>query len=325
MARELKDAQTAEPIPVDTANLTGSLLQIAINSPDGNSLYSYDETGHVLIPVSKELTQADDFILAIRRQPGRVFIADSWAINYLSADSTCLDIELDDKNRIKFARFQNGMHTNPSVSIALEEEGEGLRSRGHIYISSCHLALDYEGDGHILKFDHLEKYSRAQLALVFKNGQVPDVDINKLVYESVVLGYRRTRYPEIALPTLTFNPNHRDYHARCGHIYLVQDEETLPKVESGSIISGVLITEASKRPYHLKVSIKSLKEVDFKYSNGPGKATLISGKIEINSGNRRDFASKLSRFRVNSGLRYLKENPQLVPGYAAKEFLQGKV
>lgn len=305
-------------LSVDPNNLVVSLAEIVPSLPFGRSNYHFDERTNSLIPLPRN-SRKDG--VGINKKSGYVAIAGTWQIDYLTSDSTYLQMELNRDNSLEVARFSNGIHLDPAVSVVFEPKQGFVESRGHVHIPLVHqissFSPDYTGDHQTLNFKGLNDYSPGQLALIFQGGNVPSIDIQRFIYESIFLGNEKA-LRNLPLPQLAFDRERDSYHPDHSRTYLVKPYGKLPRVEGGQIIEGVAIAERDDQPYRVSVALSDVKEVDHEYSNGKGKATTVFATTTISDGVHGSVTSN-GAFTVRSDMKYLANHPELVPGTAFAE------
>lgn len=324
--------------PLYTLNpndLVASIVEITPSLPDGridfalnratNTLQSFEIGTHTMgLP-----SRAIGVIKVTDSDTGNqvIDIAQSCLINHLTADSTHLSIELDN-NTLKSARFNTRLHTNPHVSaIFLPGEDETITSQANIHMSLVSqltgLSLEFSGDDRTLTFQSLNDYNQEQLALIFKDVHVPDIDIQTLIRQSIILGDSHAA-KNLTLPTLTFNRDEYSYQPFHSRTYLMQKGESLPQIAEGTTISGIAIIEndenpTNKQPYQVNVEIHTVDEVPYEYSDGSDTAIKISGITTISDGINEPVIFD-EPFIVLSDMDWLTKNPQRIPGTAFKYF-----
>lgn len=309
-------ATTLEALRIDPDHLIGSLVKLAPSLPIGLSYWVSDNRS--LTPMDKP--SGEDFppqSIGVLNNSELVTISNPWEIKRLTTETTYVEIPHETTSGRAKVFFSNGYLYNPSVKVAFYPADRNYLSRGLVIMPlapSCDsLSLDYVGDDTMLIFRSLGMWSKEQIALVFKDGQVPNIDIQDHVYRSLFEG--GDRHNLIAQPQLTFDRRRDYYHSNHSRTYLIHDEGKLPPIRKGGTISGIAITEKPELPYRVDVRIKDIEEKPHRYANGFGKATKVSASIKIDDGVGRPV-NRQKTFLVHASLAWLKENPQNIPGTA---------
>lgn len=314
-----------EELVVNPGSLLDSLANIIARVPEGKSYFMYNPDTHVLKPVSAETCRKDFAPYAIGIEKGldsdgvvaRIAEATVMIIDNLT-ELPHLDIILDRNGSLKRARFDMDIHDDPSICALFDVGSETgptsiIEVNMKIISQLLSFALKYQGDHCCASFRGLESFAPQELEILFKNGQVPNIDIQAFIHDLLIKGDPRASR-RLSLPKLTFDANRYDYHPFHSRTFLVREDRRLPVVAVGEVIEGVAITESFKKPFHVKVELHDIKEVPYNYTNAKGTAVEINASVTIGEGE----VSQCS-FIIPSSLKYLKQNPQLIPSAAFKE------
>lgn len=327
MAVAQERTPSLDPIVIDRENLMTSLVEVVAGLPDGQSNFTFDEQTNTLQPILQPRQSGEWPIKAVsllKQQKSvnadaghLITIAHPEVIHNLWFETPHFYMEVC-AGRLVAAEFTAPLAGGSLMEANFTEEKERVR----IYLSLIRqldsFNLIYGGDGKAAVFQDLNGYTPEQLALVFKDGRVPDLDLQKIMLDTLLLNKRDAGKP--ALPQLTFNPNRYAYNPGHSRVYLVQSEASLPFIQMGSVIGGVAkLIDRTEQPFEVKVVLNKIQQIRCQYTDGVGLATRISGDIYIKEGrlervyNRREFV-------VLSDLEYLNKHLELIPGKAFEQF-----
>lgn len=310
-------------ITLNQDQLVQSLAEGVGKLPKGTH-YFVNENGVLkpfVIPEGIHLDEIIERVVGIAREENWALIADAYCLPHRNARSTEMVLELGPTGKMTRAHYGDGMGDNPTLSATFQpdEESGVVMAEGRLFMplvpQISALCPTYAGDEKVLKFSGIQGYSEKQVALVYRDGVVPDIDVSKYITEKL-LGRKYYPRPKISTPELTFDPNEDSYQVGEGRAYLSWNGENKPKVWKGRTIRGVVLTEdRDEVPYGIEVCIKDIGEVPFEYANGWSKATQVTGEITLNNGV--DEPKKVWReFLVYSGRKYLRNHPQELLGRA---------
>ncbi len=232
-------------------------------------------------------------------------------------------IEIDARDKIQSAYVQTPQG-RAQLQASFRQVGDVIRSSAQLRMSlvpNCtSLTIDYDGNDQFGMFDSVHGWSAGQVALVFQDGIVPDIDFQRLLWEQFFLGNLQS-LDAMPLPKLTFDPR-RYYHGQDGSwSYLVRGIEDTTEIQHGSTVEAVKLTDATKPPYRQRPSrvsfeVIDMAEVDYEYRSGPGKATVIKGNAHYIDGYSEHDEKDLT-VKVRASMDYVLRNPVCIPGSIA--------
>lgn len=314
-------------ISFDPKNLVLSLGSVLLRVPDGISYWDVNSSGSALTPLqpTSSVWNLPEGAVGITRQrimysgEEEIQIREAGSTEFPSSDSTDLSFIYRD-GRMTDCRFHDGMHFSPHASVLFSTDGRGLKSQGNVYLSlvpSCAgLNLQYAGNGKQLRFTNLEDLVTGQLALLFKDGKVPVVDIQRYIASSIFgLARRRRERETVAVPELTFDRQRHDFVVGHGYAYVSECKFS----GSARFVSGVVMDESGRHPYRVGVKVEDMAERPYLYTYGYGMATAIAGRTTIDNGLGKK-AQTDAPFIVNSDIAYLARHPEHALGQAYADF-----
>jgi hypothetical protein len=194
-------------------------------------------------------------------------------------------------------------HTNRDVSIMYDYFGDdpsNLKFRG-IVGNSDHPQPSY--------------LTEEQARILVDTDKVPDwANFSGCIRQHFMGGYFQGI--ERPIPELKFNGRRGDSVYPQHNVAVFVDND-VPEIimDDQERVSGVAYDHDTNAPYRIDLTVGALISTPFKYNNGMGEATLLTGVIEVSDGINTD-TFQLQDYQINSNPRYLRENAPTLLAYA---------